>query len=112
MSICSQLLTLWLDTAMNTLMTMERTPDLRVWFLIDELGALHRLPALEKGLQTARNFGGAIVTGVHAFAKLKEVYGENMAMTLSSLARSNLLLAPPDLTTANGFSNFTGIPTV
>ena len=37
-----------------------------------------------KGLQTARNFGGAIVTGVHAFAKLKEVYGENMAMTLSS----------------------------
>src|SRR3546814_15917431 len=42
MSICSQLLTLWLDTAMNTLMTMERTPELRVWFLIDELGGLHR----------------------------------------------------------------------
>src|SRR3546814_5427275 len=78
MSICSQLLTLWLDTAMNTLMTMERTPDLRVWFLIDELGALHRLPALEKGLQTARDFGGAIVTGVHAFATPTEVYGEHM----------------------------------
>src|SRR3546814_8314727 len=35
MSICSQLLTLWLDTAMNTLMTMERTPDPRVRFLIE-----------------------------------------------------------------------------
>jgi len=108
MSICSQLLTLWLDTAMNTLMTLERTPDLRLWFLIDELGALHRLPALEKGLQTARNFGGAIVTGVHAFAKLKEVYGENMAMTLSSLARTKLILATADRETATWCSDFIG----
>jgi type IV conjugative transfer system coupling protein TraD len=108
MSICSQLLTLWLDTAMNTLMTLERTPGLRAWFLIDELGALHRLPALEKGLQTARNFGGAIVTGVHAFAKLKEVYGENMAMTLSSLARSKLILATADRETATWCSDFIG----
>lgn len=108
MSISSQLLTLWLDTAMNTLMTLERTQDLRMWFLIDELGALHRLPALEKGLQTARNFGGAIVTGVHAFAKLKEVYGENMAMTLSSLARTKLILATADRETATWCSDFIG----
>jgi type IV conjugative transfer system coupling protein TraD len=108
MSISSQLLTLWLDTAMNTLMTLERTQDLRLWFLVDELGALHRLPALEKGLQTARNFGGAIVTGVHAFAKLKEVYGENMAMTLSSLARTKLILATADRETATWCSDFIG----
>jgi len=108
MSISSQLLTLWMDTAMNTLMTTERTKDLRLWFLIDELGALHRLPALEKGLQTARNFGGAIITGVHAFAKLKEVYGENMAMTLSSLARTKLILATADRETATWCSDFIG----
>lgn len=93
---------------MNTLMSMSRTSDLRVWFMIDELGALHRLPALEKGLQTARNFGGAIVTGIHAFAKLKEVYGENMAMTLSSLARTKLILATADRETATWCSDFIG----
>jgi type IV conjugative transfer system coupling protein TraD len=108
MSICSKLLTLWMDTAMNTLMSMSRTSELRVWFMIDELGALHRLPALEKGLQTARNFGGAIVTGIHAFAKLKEVYGENMAMTLSSLARTKLILATADRETATWCSDFIG----
>lgn len=108
MSVCSQLLTVWLDTAMNTLMAMDRTPDLRLWFFIDELGALHRLPALEKGLQTARNFGGAIVTGIHAFAKLKEVYGENMAMTLSSLARTKLILGTADRETATWCSDFIG----
>lgn len=108
MSVLSQLLTLWLDTAINTLMTGRRTRDLKLWFLIDELGALHRLPSLEKGLQTARNFGGAIVTGVHAFAKLKEVYGENMAMTLSSLARTKLILATADRETATWCSDVVG----
>ena len=108
MSIASQLLTVWMDTAMNTLMAMERSQELRLWFLLDELGALHRLPALEKGLQTARNFGGAIVTGIHAFAKLKEVYGENMAMTLSSLARTKLILATADRETATWCSDFIG----
>jgi len=108
MSVLSQMLTLWLDTAINTLMTGRRTRDLKLWFLIDELGALHRLPSLEKGLQTARNFGGAIVTGVHAFAKLKEVYGENMAMTLSSLARTKLILATADRETATWCSDVVG----
>ena len=108
MSVLSQLLTLWLDTAINTLMTGRRTRDLQLWFLIDELGALHRLPSLEKGLQTARNFGGAIVTGVHTFAKLKEVYGENMAMTLSSLARTKLILATADRETATWCSDIIG----
>ncbi len=108
MSVLSQMLTLWLDTAINTLMTGRRTRNVKLWFLIDELGALHRLPSLEKGLQTARNFGGAIVTGVHAFAKLKEVYGENMAMTLSSLARTKLILATADRETATWCSDIIG----
>lgn len=108
MSVCAQLLTLWLDTAMNTLMTGPRTRDLKCWFFVDELGALHRLPALEKGLQTARNFGGAIVLGIHAYAKLKEVYGENMAMTLSSLARTKLILGTADRETATWCSDFIG----
>src|SRR3546814_16655753 len=43
MSICSQLLTLWLDTAMNNLMTMVSPTALSVWFLIQELGAFTRL---------------------------------------------------------------------
>lgn len=108
MSVCAQLLTLWLDMAMNTLMTGPRTRDLKCWFFVDELGALHRLPALEKGLQTARNFGGAIVLGLHAYAKLKEVYGENMAMTLSSLARTKLILGTADRETATWCSDFIG----
>ena len=40
------------------------------------LFVLHRLPAIEDGLQTARGFGGAFVLGIHSFAKLSETYGK------------------------------------
>jgi type IV conjugative transfer system coupling protein TraD len=108
MPIASRLLTVWMDTAMTTLMAGPRSTDCRLWFLFDELGALHRLPAIEKGLQTARNYGGAIVAGVHAYAKLKETYGDNMAMTLAALARTKLVLATADRESATWCSDFIG----
>ena len=80
-------------------MTMPRTRELRTWFMFDELGALHKLPAIENGLQTARAFGGAMILGIHSFEKLIEVYGEQGARNLASLARSKLILATADLDT-------------
>jgi type IV conjugative transfer system coupling protein TraD len=102
------LLTLWMDIAINRLMTMPRTRDLRVWFLFDELGALHRLPAIENGLQTARAFGGAMVLGLHSFEKLVEIYGEQGARNLASLARTKLILATADLDTAEQCARYIG----
>ncbi len=108
MPVASRLLTVWMDTAMTTLMSGPRSADLKLWFVFDELGALHRLPAIEKGLQTARNYGGAIVAGIHAYAKLKETYGDNMAMTLAALARTKLILATADRESATWCSDFIG----
>ncbi len=108
MAITSHLLTLWMDIAMMALMSGKSTTDLKTWFLFDELGALHRMPALEKGLQTARNFGGAIVAGVHANAKLKDTYGDNMATTIASLTKTKLILGTADRDSATWCSDFIG----
>ncbi|MBN4683530.1 type IV secretion system DNA-binding domain-containing protein, partial [Pandoraea nosoerga] len=81
---------------------------LRTWFMFDELGALHRLPAIENGLQTARAFGGAMILGIHSFEKLVEVYGEQGARNLASLARSKLILATADLDTAEQCARYIG----
>jgi type IV conjugative transfer system coupling protein TraD len=108
MSVNKILLTTWMDSALNTLMTMSRSRDVRMWFLVDELGALHRLNALDKGLQTARNYGGAIMLGLHSFARLEEVYGPKGATNLASLARTKLILATSDRQTATWSSDFIG----
>ncbi|PBN42939.1 type IV secretion system DNA-binding domain-containing protein [Sphingobium sp. D43FB] len=102
------LLTLWMDLAINRLMTLPRTRSLRTWFMFDELGALHRLPAIENGLQTARAFGGAMILGIHSFEKLVDVYGEQGARNLASLARSKLILATADLDTAEQCARYIG----
>lgn len=102
------LLTLWSNLAIHSLMTMAHTRSLRTWFMFDELGALHRLPAIESGLQTARNFGGAMILGLHSFDKLVQVYGEENARNLSSLARTKLMLAAADLDTAEQCARYIG----
>lgn len=102
------LLTLWMDMAVNALMRLERTRDLRTWFLFDEVHALHRLPAIEHGLQTARAFGGAFVLGMHSFDKLAETYGEQGAINLAALARTKLILTTGDPETARVCSEFIG----
>ena len=102
------LLTLWSNLAIHSLMTMPKTRSLRTWFMFDELGALHRLPAIENGLQTARNFGGAMILGLHSFDKLVQVYGEENARNLSSLARTKLILAAADLDTAEQCARYIG----
>lgn len=102
------LLTLWLNTAVHALMGMSRTRDLRTWFLFDELHALHRMPAVEQGLQTARNFGGAFVLGMHSFDALCETYGQQGAVNLTSLARTKLILTTSDINTAKVCTDFIG----
>ncbi|HMS20505.1 type IV secretion system DNA-binding domain-containing protein [uncultured Sphingorhabdus sp.] len=102
------LLTLWMNIAVQHLMRLPRTRDLRTWFFFDEVHALHRLPAIEDGLQTARGYGGAFCLGIHSIAKLKETYGEQGAVHLTSLARTKLILGTADRETAEYCSDFIG----
>ncbi|GEO01922.1 MULTISPECIES: type IV secretion system DNA-binding domain-containing protein [Novosphingobium] len=102
------LLSLWMNLAVHTLMRLPRTRDLRTWFFFDEVHALHRLPAIEDGLQTARGFGGAFVLGIHSFAKLSETYGKEGAQNLAALARTKLILAAADRDTAEHCSDYIG----
>lgn len=108
MNFTRMLLTLWTDMAVTAQMTLPRTRDLRTWFLFDEVNALHALPAIGNGLQTARNYGGAFVLGIHSFAKLEETYGEKGATNLAGLARTKLILATADYQSAERCAEFIG----
>ena len=102
------LLTMWLNIAMQSMFAMGRTRDLRTWFLIDEVHALHRVPAIEQGLQTARQVGGAIVLGMHSFEKLKETYGDEGGRFIDGLCGTKLLLRSADAASARHASETIG----
>lgn len=84
------LLTLWMNIAINTIMTLKHTRQLRTWFIFDELAALHQLPALERGLQTARSFGGAFLLGLHNFAGLRKTYPTRLRCSWPDRATESL----------------------
>jgi type IV conjugative transfer system coupling protein TraD len=102
------LITLWMNTALFSQMDKANDAHLNTWFLIDELSALHKLPALEAGFQTIRNQGGAIMVGVHNFPKMKETYGDNGANNIINLTRNKVMLAVPDPETAETCSKLIG----
>lgn len=102
------LLTLWMNIAINTIMTLKHTRQLRTWFIFDELAALHQLPALERGLQTARSFGGAFLLGLHNFAGLRKTYGDDGAQNIISLANTNVILRVKERETAEECSRLIG----
>jgi type IV conjugative transfer system coupling protein TraD len=102
------LVSLWMNTAIHTLMTLPHTRRLRTWFIFDELGALHQLPSIKDGMQTSRSFGGAFVLGIHSLAALREVYGDNGSRNLISLTYTKLILGTGDRDTAEECSKLIG----
>jgi type IV conjugative transfer system coupling protein TraD len=103
-----RLITVWMNLAIQAMMSGRKRRTIDTWFIFDEVGALHRLPALEAGLQTSRNFGGAFILGVHAYDKIADDYGDKMATVISSLTRTKVILSTADRKTAEWCSDFIG----
>ncbi|MBV1692474.1 type IV secretion system DNA-binding domain-containing protein [Novosphingobium sp. G106] len=69
------LLTLWMNIAINTMMTLKHTRTLRTCSVFDELGALHQLPAPHSGLRKPRAATAALsCSACTVSAGLREVY--------------------------------------
>lgn len=102
------LLTVWLDTAVRTLLSAPKKPERRVWFIIDEVAALNAMPSIVGGMARGRQFGAAFVLGLQAQSQLREIYGRDGAQTLSSVARTKLVLSASDAETAKLYADFLG----
>ena len=102
------LLTVWIDTAVRALMSRPRDVNRRIWFILDEVAALQKLPSIMDGLARGRQFGAAFVLGIQAQSQLRDIYGHDGAQSLSSVCRTKLILAASDADTAKWYADFLG----
>ena len=102
------LLTVWMDSAVRAIMSQPRDAGRRIWFIMDEVAALQRLPSIMDGLARGRQFGAAFVLGIQAQSQLREIYGIDGAQSLSSVCRTKLILAAADADTARWYADFLG----
>jgi type IV conjugative transfer system coupling protein TraD len=97
-----------MDTGINALLTLPPDRTRQIWFLIDELPALQRLPSLELALAESRKYGGCILAGIQSYPQLIHVYGQACAQSLTDLFNTKVFFRSTDPQTTQWISKVLG----
>jgi type IV conjugative transfer system coupling protein TraD len=105
-STLAPLITAWLSLATKAL--MGRRDYEKLWFFVDELASLNKLPDLPKALAEVRKYGGSFVLGLQTLSQIDEIYGQNTSRIITGLTSTKLIFRTPDSYTAKRMSEFLG----
>jgi len=84
------LISVWLDVAAKSVLSLTPSFSRRIWFFMDELASLHRLPSLIDTLSRSRKYGGAFAASIQDIHQLRTIYGQDEAKTLTGLFNTHL----------------------
>jgi hypothetical protein len=79
---------LWIDWLVLRLLNEPTEAQKRVWFIIDELASLQKLPQLHTAITEARKSRNPVVLGFQGKAQLEYLYGHLAEVMLSQPATS------------------------
>jgi len=79
---------LWIDWLVLRLLNEPTAAQNRVWFIIDELATLQKLPQLHTAITEARKSRNPVVLGFQGKAQLEHLYGHLAEVMLSQPATS------------------------
>lgn len=102
------LVSCWLDCIAAALMSLGKDPDRRLWFVVDELPSLQRIPSIPRLLAEARQFGAACVLGVQGFHQLRAIYGPDEAEAINDLCNTHAIFRSNSPDTAQWASRLLG----
>jgi hypothetical protein len=101
------LTSLWLDTLILRLMNQGQPASRRVWFVLDELASLQKLPQLETALTENRKSNNPVVIGLQGKAQLETIYG-HIAETMLSMLSTKIFLRTSEPRAADWISRAIG----
>ncbi len=76
----------WLDLLILRMMEPCANPAKPVWFVLDELASLNRLPQLHTAVTENRKYGNPVVLGFQGRSQLEKRYGQDAEAMLSQPA--------------------------
>lgn len=98
----------WLSLAVKSLMSCGENPSRRVWFIIDELASLQKIPILITALTEIRKFGGCIALGFQNLFLLEDIYGTSVSKAISDLTGTKVIFRSVDNDVAKRMSAYLG----
>lgn len=102
------LISAWVDMAINALMVLPEDYSRRLWFIIDELAALQKLPSLPMGLAEGRKYGGCFLAGFQSKPQLEEIYGRQAAESILDLFNTKVFFRCTEPSTQGWISKVLG----
>lgn len=102
------LISAWMDITLNALMVLSENQNRRLWFIIDELAALQRLPRLQMGLAEGRKYGGCLLVGFQSKPQLEEIYGRQGTDAMLDLFNTKIFFRCTEPTTQSWISKVLG----
>lgn len=102
------LLSCWLSIAIKSLMECKASPHRRVWFMVDELPSLHKLPDLTLCLSEGRKYGACMILGIQNIHQLETLYGSQITKSLIDLCSTKLFFRCTSFDVAQKLSSLAG----
>ena len=102
------LITMWVDIATASLLSLRPDADRRIWLVFDELQTLNQLPSLLNVLAQSRKYGGCAALSSQNYARLKAVWGEQGAEAVTGACATWAVMRTDDVATAEWASKALG----
>jgi hypothetical protein len=102
------IISLWLDLLILRLLHEPGAGARRVWFLLDEVGSLQKLPQLVTALTENRKSNNPVVIGIQGKAQLETIYG-HIAETMLSMPWTALFFKTTEPGAAEWISRYLGV---
>lgn len=89
-----------LELLASHVLSLQTEHSRRIWFIVDELPKLGKMPVLTRILAEGRGYGVAGVIGIQNMPQLKDIYGDNGANALAGQCSSMVAFRNADPNTA------------
>jgi hypothetical protein len=97
-----------IDLIIRGILSQDPNPKLKTLIVMDELGALQKLPNLHRLLSEGRKFGGSALIGTQTDAQVSAIYGSEATRMLLQNTFTKLILGCPDPETSRKMADLIG----
>ncbi len=100
------------DLALSSLMEIGIDQDRKLWFVIDELAALGKLPALSGLMAEGRKYGACVLAGLQSLNQIYAHYGQHYGSTIFGQFGSKFFFRTDEPTIGKMISSMCGTETI
>lgn len=99
---------IFVDNFVKTMLSMTESKTRRVYFLLDEMGSLSKMPTIVDGLALLRSYGGSFWIGIQEIQRLYDIYGKNLTSTIVNNTATKVILRSQEVETQKFCSDLIG----